>query len=68
MAKIIVEVRRGMVECIYSDAPDVQAFVLDHDAQAQGYGDEAFEIAEVYPESALTSIWSRAADNPNGTP
>jgi hypothetical protein len=50
--KIIVEVRRGMVECVYTDMPDIQVFVLDHDAQAQGYGDEGIEQAEVCPLSA----------------
>jgi hypothetical protein len=51
--KVIVEVRRGMVECVYSSVADAQVLVLDHDAQEQGYGDTDLEQVDVRPLSEL---------------
>lgn len=51
--KVIVEVRRGMVECVYSNAADTQVLVLDHDAQEQGYGDTTLEQVDIRPLSEL---------------
>ncbi len=53
--KIIVEVRRGMIERVYSDVPDIQVFVFDQDGERQGYGDASLEIVDVHPVSAFHS-------------
>jgi hypothetical protein len=57
--KVIVEVRRGMVECVYSNAPCVRVFVIDHDGQEQGYGYTNVETLEVRPLSKLAARRSK---------
>jgi len=53
--KLIIEVRHGMVECVYSSTPDVRVFVIDHDGQEQGYGHTNAEAVEVCPLSKLAT-------------
>ena len=50
---LVIEVRRGMVECVYSDVAGLQVYVLDRDGEAQGYGKAELEPVETYPKSAL---------------
>ena len=57
--ELIVEVRHGMVECVYSSTPDVRVFVVDHDGQEQGYGRTNVEAVEVRPLSKLATRRNR---------
>jgi hypothetical protein len=50
---LVVEVRRGMVECVYSDVPNIRILVVDHDGEKQGYGHTVPTPVEVYPLSKL---------------
>ena len=55
LSKVVVEVRRGMVERVYSDIPNIQILVLDHDGETQGYGVTELEAVELRPLSGLDS-------------
>ena len=61
--KLIVEVRHGMVECVYSSIPDVRVFVIDHDGQEQGYGHTNTEVVEVRPLSKLAAKRKKRREN-----
>jgi hypothetical protein len=50
---LVIEVRRGMAECVYSDVAGLQVYVLDRDGEAQGYGKTELEAVEMCPVSAL---------------